>query len=607
MRRFVATLPGKAVCHFVITALVLPFLTFALMRPADAQIQTLPSWAVVDFINLSPGGKGGNKIGSMAADAMADELGKTGRYDVTPREQVARAIQQLNLVAPVTEATSLGRLANEVQASDLVTGDVVNWQIRPVGSGKQADVIVRCVVRDVASGLPINGAAESASSSVRPGDTSDDVLLNEAFGLVAAKMVSDIQNRQLPRATVLNTFQQTAFINQGTRSGFKDGQKLIVFRGTDQVATATVVTADYDNSEIHILRSYKGIAPGDKVQVVFEVPDIEATFGNNGEVRPVVTHPARNNTDFIQMLGAILILGLLVGGKGANKQGVVKSVRAEALFDDLTATPAVKVTWGTNFFVQGNEQKFAFQVWRNDVVDSPVAITDGGVGSFTDTTAAKNFTYDTAPRNSSTVCTEAPTTIGPVTVSGVTPGVPYQYSVELIYRVSALDFPVVPPGATSATFCYFESDKQPAIGIATPLNAPEVSFPAQGINVTGPILFTTQSVVTANPIIVQYVLELSASPVFAAGQTETIGPITSNSTTTISIGPVDTFNGRKAVIQNATTLWWRIGARNIADNPGPVPDPSGQRYIFSTPRSFTRPNNPPPPPLALIANRATVR
>jgi hypothetical protein len=597
LRRFVATLPGKALCHLVVMALTLPFLTLIFMGRAEAQIQTLPSWAVVDFINTS--GKGGGKIGAMAADSMADELSKTGKYDVTPREQVSRAITQLNLVAPVTEATSLARLANEVQATSLVTGEVVNWEVRPVGSGKQADVIVRSVVRDVASGLPVNGSAQSASSSVRPGDTADDVLLNEAFSLVASKMVQDITNRLLPRGTVLNTFQETAFINQGTRSGFKDGQKLIVFRGVDQVATAVVVSADYDNSEIRIIRSYKGISPGDKVQVVFEVPEIQSTFTADGSAKPVVYHPPRNNNNFIQMIGAILILAFLMGGKGANGQQVVKNVRAEAGFDTLGELPGVKVSWGTNVFVQGNEQKFQFQIWRNDVVDTPVGITDGSQGSFVNTTVTNTvpFTWDTAPRTSVTVCAAGPTAQPPLTNIPVIAGVPYLYQVELIYRISALDFPNPPQGQQ---YCYYESDKHTAIGVATPLNQPQVIEPAQGINVTSKIPFTTQSVVTANPIICQYVLQLSSSPQFTAGTTETIGPITSNSTGVISMGLIDTFNGRKAVIQNATTIWWRIGARNEDDVPGPLPDASGQRYIFSVPRSFTRPNNPPPPPLALL-------
>lgn len=583
----------------MVTALVLPFLTLITFGRAEAQIQTLPSWAVVDFINVSPGGKGGSKIGAMAADAMADELSKTGRYDVTPREQISRAITQLNLIAPVTEATSLARLANEVQATSLVTGEVVNWEVRPVGSGKQADVIVRSVVRDVASGLPVNGAAESASSSVRPGDTADDVLLNEAFGLVAAKMVQDITNRQLPRATVLNTFQETAFINQGTRSGFKDGQKLIVFRGADQVATAVVVSADYDNSEVRIIRSYKGISPGDKVQVVFEVPQIESNFGNNGEAKPVAYHPPRNNNDFLQMIGAVAILLFLVGSKGSNTQQVVTRVKAEAGFDTLGELPGVRVSWGTNVFVQGNEQKFQFQIWRNDVTDSPAGITDGSQSSFVDTTNPKTFIWDQAPRTSVTVCPAAPTAVGTVSPLGITPGVPYLYQVELIYRISALDFPTPPVGQQ---YCYYESDRKTAVGVATPLVQPQVIEPAQGITVTTPIPFTTQSVVTANPIIIQYVLQLSSSPQFTASTTETIGPLTSNSTGVISTGLVDTFNGRKAVIQNATTIWWRIGARNEDDNPGPIPDASGQRYIFSVPRSFTRPNNPPPPPLALSEN-----
>ena len=67
------------------------------------------------------------------------------------------------------------------------------------------------------------------------------------------------------------------------------------------------------------------------------------------------------------------------------------------------------------------------------------------------------------------------------------------------------------------------------------------------------------------------------------------------------IGALDHFallslTGRKAFIQGATQIFWRIGARNIADSPGPVPDGTGERYIFSDVRSFTRPNTPPPPP-----------
>ncbi len=604
MRRFVASLPGKFVCHTVVTALILPFLTLMTLGRADAQIQVQPSWAVVDFINRAPGEKGGAKIGQMAADAFATELGNVGKYDVTPREQVGREIQQLNLVTPVTEWTSLYRLAQGVSATAVVTGEVVNWQIRPNGNGKQADVAMRAIVRDVASGLPVNGSAQGASSSVRPGDTPDEVLLNEAFSLASAKIVADITNRNLPKATVLNTFENDAFLNQGSRSGFKTGQDVIIFRGADQVATAKITEVSYDDSTAHLIRSIKGIRPGDTAQVVFTVPDIEANFGRNGEPKQVVVHPPRDTNHFLQVFGFGLLLLSLMMGKGAQGQQVVNRVRAEAMFSDFQSVPGDRISFGTNGFVKGNQQKVQWQVWRSDVVTSPVIVADGSVNSVIDDASVHNITWYTATRTSVTQCLAAPTaqaTDSPNTP--VVPGTPYLYSVELIYRIDAKDFPNPP---ANAVFCYYQSDKQNAVGPATPLEKPPVQSPAQGIDVTTPIPFTTQSVVTSAPITVQYALQLSTSSQFLKGQTETIlGPI-SNSSGIVSMGIIDTYNGRLQVIKDATVLWWRIGARNVIDVPGPVPDLNGQRYIFSVPRSFNRPNNPPPPPLLAFAGGNSV-
>jgi hypothetical protein len=57
---------------------------------------------------------------------------------------------------------------------------------------------------------------------------------------------------------------------------------------------------------------------------------------------------------------------------------------------------------------------------------------------------------------------------------------------------------------------------------------------------------------------------------------------------------VDTSTAVPAFIQNASTFYWRVGARNSLDNPGPVPDvTTGQRYIFGTYRTLIRPGTPP--------------
>lgn len=597
LRRFVASLPGKVVCHTVVTALILPFLTLLSVSRAEAQIQTLPSWAVVDFVNRS--NKGGDQIGVLAADSVANELAKTGKYDVTPREQVARAIQALNLVTPVTESTSLFRLATEVQATALVTGEVVNYMIRPVANGKQAEVIVRAIVRDVASGLPVNGGAQSAQSSVRPGDTPDEVLLQEAFSLAATKLVTEISNRTIARATVLNTFEETAFVNQGSRAGFKPNQELIVFRGNEQVATARVVSVAYDSSEIRIVRSIRGMKPGDKVQVIFEVPQIESSFGGEGTRAPRTRTRAgkRNNNEFLQLIGAVAILAFVMGSKGSGGQQVVERVRAEAQLDNFSAGPSVRISWGTNVFVRGNEQKFQFQIWRSDVTTAPVLVAPGTASSAVDTSQNRTVVWFSAPRSSVTVCTGAPTAEEDFGAPGVNPGQPYLYQVELIYRISSLDFPTPPPPGGSG-FCYFQSDRRSSSGPATPLNRPELLNPAEAREIANDeeLPFTFQSVVSAAPINVQYILQFSTTSAFSKGQTETIGPIISNSSSVVSMGTINTFEGRSSAIRNATTVYWRIGARNVEDRPGPVPDASGQRYIFSIPRTFTRPDNPPPPP-----------
>lgn len=589
MRRFLSTLPGKFVCHTVAAALFMPTLTLMSVTRAEAQIQTLPSWAVVDFVNKSK--KGGQNIGNMAADATASELSKTGRYDVIARETVQRAVETLQLQTPVTDQTSLSRLAQEVQAAELITGEVVDWRIRPAAGGKQADVLIRVLVVNVASGIPINGAAVTGRSAVRPGDVADEVLLAEAFSNAALNAVQDIVRRALPRATVLNTFPDSAVINQGTRSGFQNGQRVIILRGPLQVATGRIFDVDYDSARVRLEKTELGLRPGDKVQVVFEVPEVATSIGRDGEPVTRRRYAKRDTGGFVQILGVVLLATLLLGGRNAARNDVVQGVRSEATFSEFAAGPGVKVTWTTDVFVRGNQQKEQYQIWRNDVPSSPVLVVDGINNSFIDDTNTRSLEFVNLPTTTFD-CLPAPAGIGVTDVPGITPGRPYSYSVELVYSIDARDFPT---GGTGR--CFFQSERAGARGLATPLNRPELLSPAQSANVNTPIPFTFDSVITATfPFIAEYALQLSSSPSFARNQTETIGPVTSNSTGVISIGIVDTFNGRISAVRNASTVWWRIGARNRSDNPGPVKDSNGQRYIWSLPRSFNRPGPPPPPP-----------
>ena len=69
---------------------------------------------------------------------------------------------------------------------------------------------------------------------------------------------------------------------------------------------------------------------------------------------------------------------------------------------------------------------------------------------------------------------------------------------------------------------------------------------------------------------------------------------------TLASDPVDLTNDTSvpSSVRSASVVYWRIGARNVLDFPGPVKDAfTGDRYIFSTANQLKRPGSPPPPPL----------
>jgi len=184
VRRFIATLPGRLLGQLLILALLLPTITLALSSRASAQVAVLPSWAVVEFRNLkSPG----TEFGRNAAAAVAGELAKTGQYDVTPQESVQRAIETLGIASPPDVAVNLFRVAQEIRASTVVAGDIVDYRILNVGAGRQAVVQMQVSVYDVASGIRVNGAVVRGQSTIRPGDVTEEALVNDAIAKAPAR------------------------------------------------------------------------------------------------------------------------------------------------------------------------------------------------------------------------------------------------------------------------------------------------------------------------------------------------------------------------------------------------------------------------------------
>lgn len=635
MKRFIQTRPGQAVSFVTAIALVLPFLTLATVRPAAAQLETMPVWAVVEFSDLSK--KPVEGIGQMAAEAISAELAKSNRYDVLPTDTVNRTAADLGLQMPVRRPDELIRLGQNLRAQTIVSGEIVNTRIVTNGDQKRADVLVRIEVRDVASGLSVNGAALSSSSAQRSIDVDDASLFRDALSAAAFNGVKDILARTLPNATVLNTLERTALINQGARSGFERGQEVIVLRGREQVATAQVTELEPDSAVVRVVRQTKGIQPGDKVRVIFQVPTLKADFGTDASAQFVKPKSRGNANGIIQILLLLGILVFLLGQGRGSGQDLVTDVKAEA---DTRANdnPGVKISWRPDGFVKGNANRFAWQVWRNDVLATPVAVVPGSVTEAFDDITLRNLTwYDFGGIVGGTTCqfSDAPA-VDATNINGVNAGTPYTYSVELVYKVSALDLPgeggggntggttgttgitagdgygawggMVAMQTTGTTGgdgsgeCYFVSVRSSAIGQATPLRRPDLVSPDNDALIdpetVGGVSFQFRSVKgSVQSVAIEYLLQFSDDPLFPTNRTINVNRFIPNESlggSTLSTEPIPASQLR--AFPNSQRIYWRIGARNIADRPGPVPDAAGNRYIFSGFRFFKRPTQPPQPP-----------
>ena len=147
--------------------------------------------------------------------------------------------------------------------------------------------------------------------------------------------------------------------------------------------------------------------------------------------------------------------------------------------------------------------------------------------------------------------------------------------------------------------CYFESQKSTAEGLATPLTAPVLETPI--VSTTGNVYqFQFIGSNRQYALTLDYIVELSDSSSFPANSSDTysftlqkIGASGSTTTGTTYTSPSVTISGKASLlpanVQAAQIIYWRVGARNHWDVPGPVPDAlSGERYIFSTPSQISR-------------------
>lgn len=590
MKRFRKGLIARALSWTLIVAMVLPGIASLTPVPAAAQQAARGTVAVVDF-TVRPGLQQA-LLSRAATDAVAMELSRAG-FNVLPRTQVQNALQELSL-EPILDRLGVMKLGKTLAVDSIVSGEVVAVTLE--GSPRTARVTILVRVTDVASGEDVNGAAVTGQSNPRVGYVGDDdQLIREAISNAASQAATTIASYTIPEATVLNTVgTDEVLLNRGTRSGIQTGMEMIVLRGRDVVGRIRVTRPSTSDAIAKVISSTLGIQPEDRARAVFKLPTVQF---DRGKVK-IAEPRAKPKSAGLSNLGKIaVIIGIVVGAARIAQGGSsgVDSVKAEPITDPTG--PAVKISWKPSVFAQANQDRILYHIYRDPADPTrprvPVLTARSNETYVVDTQATRTVSYvDIAPGQE----VDTPDLTDEEDMPGVTAGQSYRYAVTLIYRfVSPLSGQTGGgQGQQQQDVTYRESDKQ-WTGFATPLAQPVLLRPANGsqdINLRS-VDFEFQAVPGAQA----YRVEISTDPTF---QNKALSFYTNEvmmpAGATITIRNINL----STKFSGTQRLYWRAGARNINDQPGPAPwtgDSKGQyRYIWSEPFSFVPVEEPPPAP-----------
>lgn len=577
MRRFKESFVGTAVSRTLIALLLITSMPLSVFSQLTASV---PQWAVIDFVNNSS--LGGDALGGAAADAVATNLTGYAKAEILGRETVERGYKDLQFTAPLRRNLDVIKLGQHLGVEVVMIGEIKDAKIRRGANGKAADVVVVIKGIDVVSNLAVYGTAVHGESSERPGDVSDETLLNEAVQYAATQGVRNLMEQTVEIATVLSTPGDGRFvkINKGARQGVKIGQMMVVTRGREKVAMIRVSDVDSDSAMGHVTEGLKGVAPGDRCRVIYDnLPTVTINkSGGGAKVR------SSKRMDTQGALLAILVVGataaLISNGGGGNEPG---EFTTEAGVAEDGISPVVRCSWKPNIFNLGNANRVEWQVWRTDYTPTPIAVLPGSFTSVFHRLQGRLDSWRDISLLGGPECEDDPGAEAfDNAAPGIDPGTTSWYNLSLIYRISALDA----PNGGDNDYCYYTTTRTSAKGPVTPVIPAALVAPAdQSKDVNNTLQFSWQAVQGAD----QYLVQISTERIFRTkSRIKNIVVVNDQNNT----DPIDI----STVFPTTKRLYWRVGAKNSGDVPGPVRDSAGNRYVFSQPFWFERVELPPPPP-----------
>ena len=485
LRQWVFGRQGRRISWSLIVAFLLPLLVFgpAQTKRARAQVSRLPQVAALEF-GVLPTVKTSGILGRQATDAVVIEMTRTGRFDVTPRQQLNQQLNDLGLILPLNN-NGIQKLGQGLGVDRVLSGDVTEITIG--GNPKRAKVTLSLRLTDVVTGELANGTLAAGFSSPPPpgADVDDETLVNQALSDAAFNAVRNINNYTLPTATILLSGTEVR-LNRGQRDGLNVGQEMIVVRGNERIGKIRVNGVAATDSTATIVDPGKGIRPEDKAIAIFALPGYSVDSGGIIRSAPVASvesyTPARKSRKSIvgTVIGiavAILIAAFVFSNKNSSSGRSVSNIsarayaessvtssldtsagRVELKWDDRTGIPVQniveyhiyrnnqiigKANPGNRFFVDDitvattfGYTQIAFSNGGGTNTASQSNISGGGTGTTTGTTTGGggggnggNTNNSGGPEQPTTLVTIANAIAPPLPV-----GTPVFYKVTTLYR-----------------------------------------------------------------------------------------------------------------------------------------------------------------------------
>lgn len=256
--------------RLALASLIVAAIAAIMPATVHAQLSRVPQVALLDFDDR--GDQTGGILSRQATDAIANEMTRTGRFDVTPRQQVVQQIRELNLPEPL-DTIALRKLGQALGVDYVATGRIVRRTPDAAGTGK-ARVTLAIVLTDPSSGDPANGALATGEATPPQGASSAQDTLVRATSNAAFLAVEQMNNYQLPEATVLNARPGEVLLNRGGRDGVTVGQEFVILRGRERIGRARVISVQSTDATATVTDRGRGIRPEDRARAIFALPEL---------------------------------------------------------------------------------------------------------------------------------------------------------------------------------------------------------------------------------------------------------------------------------------------------------------------------------------------